>query len=444
MKLTQDRIPELIWKIAVPASVGMFFQTMYNLVDTYFAGQISADALAGLSMSFAPFLLVISLGIGIGQGANALISNALGAGRSKKASLYQVQAIGLAFLSCIALSAIGWMYSEDIFRIMGGKGEALSSGLEYIKVIWQGAWVMVLVSVTNAGLLAQGDTKTNRNALVAGFFVNIGLDPLLMYGWGPLPALGIAGIAWATILIQAFVLAYIAWKLFQSKLMNTFSRSECKPQWSIAGEIVYQGFPASLNMMMVSIGIFIITSYVGKFGTEAIAAYGSAMRIEQIVLLPAIGLNFSALSLTGQNYGAGFSARVKEVYAVSMAYGAGLMIPGGVLVYFACPYMMGIFTENPDVIRIGVEYLRVDAFVLAAYIILFLSLSVLQGLKRPLYGMFVTLMRQVVAPLFVFPFGVGTLGLGLYGIWYGIAGIVWSAALITAGYTFWAFSTDLK
>ncbi|MCB0386622.1 MAG: hypothetical protein KDD43_14615, partial [Bdellovibrionales bacterium] len=208
MKLTEDRIPELIWKIAVPASVGMFFQTMYNLVDTYFAGQLSADALAGLSMSFAPFLLVISLGIGISQGANALISHALGAGHTKKASLYQVQAIGLALVSSVVVSLIGWYYSDALFRMMGGEGEALAKGLEYISVIWQGAWVMVLVSVANSGLLAQGDTKTNRNALVAGFFANVGLDPLLMYGWGVIPAFGIAGIAWATILIQALVLIY--------------------------------------------------------------------------------------------------------------------------------------------------------------------------------------------------------------------------------------------
>ncbi|MDF2379180.1 MAG: MATE family efflux transporter [Candidatus Gracilibacteria bacterium] len=444
MKLTQDHIPDLIWKIAVPASVGMFFQTMYNLVDTYFAGQISADALAGLSMSFAPFLLVISLGIGINQGANALISNALGAGSTRKASLYQVQAIGLAFLSSIALSFVGWQYSEEIFRIMGGEGEALSNGLEYISAIWKGAWVMVLVSVANSGLLAQGNTKINRNALVVGFFVNIGLDPLLMYGWGPIPAFGIAGIAWATIVIQFFVLLYILWKLIKSPLMKYFSKGDCRPNWKIAGEIAHQGFPASLNMMMVSVGIFIITSYVGRFGTEAIAAFGSAMRIEQIVLLPAIGLNFSALSITGQNFGAGFFKRIKEVYKISMAYGAGLMIPGGVLVYFASPYMMGIFTDNQEVIRIGVEYLRVDAFVLPAYIILFLSLSVLQGLKRPLYGVFVTLARQIAAPLSIFPITVGMMGLGMYGIWWGIAGIVWTAALVTVSYTMWAFSKDLK
>ena len=435
MKLITDPIPGLILKIAVPASIGMFFQTMYNVVDTYYAGQLSGDALAALSMSFPPFLMVLSLGIGLGQGANALISNALGAGKDKQASLYQVQAISLAVLSTLIFCAVGRYYSEDLFLLMGAEGESLQLVIQYMNAIWMGGVVMVMVQVCNAGLLAQGDTKTNRNALIAGFVVNIFLDPLLMYGWGPIPAFGLAGIAWATIALQAMVVVYICWKLIRSRLMASFRWSEWMPHKALLAEIAYQGFPSSLNMVMVSGGIFIITSFVGRFGTEAIAAYGSAMRIEQIVLMPTIGLNISALSLTGQNFGAGFLQRVQEVYARTIGYSMALMIPGGMLVYLISPVMMSIFTDQADIIAIGVQYLRIDAFALPGYALLFLSLAVLQGLKRPVFGMIITLIRQVLAPLLVFTLLIGVWGLGLISLWWGIFGIVWMAALVALLYT---------
>jgi len=174
---------------------------------------------------------------------------------------------------------------------------------------------------------------------------------------------------------------------------------------------------------------------VGRFGTEAIAAYGSAMRIEQIVLMPTIGLNISALSLTGQNFGAGFLQRVQEVYARTIGYSMALMIPGGMLVYLISPVMMSIFTDQADIIAIGVQYLRIDAFALPGYALLFLSLAVLQGLKRPVFGMIITLIRQVLAPLLVFTLLIGVWGLGLLSLWWGIFGIVWMAALVALLYT---------
>jgi putative MATE family efflux protein len=434
MNLTEGKISKLILKIALPAGVGMMFHTFYNLIDTYWAGQLSAEGLAALSLSFVPFLLVISVGVGISQGTNALISNALGSKHPIKAKHYQQQALTLSLISSIILGFIGWQLSPWIFSVMGGKGEVLNLALEYINIIWIGAPFMILVQTLNSGLIAQGDTKTNRNALIVGFLVNIILDPLFLFGWGPMPALGIGGIAWATVLIQFVVMLYIAYKLYSSKLMEGCKLSEYKLSKEITPDILYQGAPASLSMMLVTVGVFIITSFVGRFGDFAIAAYGVAIRVEQIIFLPTIGLNMAALSLTGQNHGAGLKERVKETYFKSAKYGFLMMIAGSVLVYGFARLMMRLFTDELEVIRIGVEYLQIDALVLPAYALLFLSIGVLQGLKRPIFGLIINIFRLIAAPIIIFTLLVDYLGWGLIGVWWGIFTVTWLAALITVAY----------
>ncbi len=444
MNLTKGKISKLILKIAIPAGVGMMFHTFYNLIDTYWAGQFSAEGLAALSLSFVPFLLVISIGVGISQGTNALISNALGSNQLSKAKHYQQQALTLSFALSVLIAFVGWQISPWIFEIMGGKGEVLQLALKYINIIWIGAPIMVLVQTLNAGLTAQGDTKTNRNALITGFLFNIILDPLLLFGWGPLPAFGIGGIAWATVLIQGIVMSYIAYKLYSSKLMKNCKLSEYLISKEISYDIMYQGAPASLSMMLVTVGVFIITSFVGRFGDFAIAAYGVALRVEQIILLPTIGINMAALSLTGQNHGAGLKERVRETYFKSAKYGFLMMIAGAVLLYGFAQLMMKLFTEEPEVIRIGVEYLQIDALVLPAYALLFLSIGVLQGLKRPIFGLLVNIFRHIFAPLLIFYFLVDYLGWGLIGVWWGIFSVTWIAALITFSYVLFTQKWSLR
>ncbi len=431
MQLTEDSISSLVKKIAIPSSVGMLFHTMYNLTDTYFAGTLSDVGLAALSLSFAPFFFLMAFGIGMGQGTNALISHALGAKNHKKAALIQMQAITLSVVVSFLIMILGWFYVDDIFVMMGAQGEVLQLSLDYIHAILIGAPIMVLGSTLNAGLMSLGDTKTYRNGLIVGFFVNLILDPLLLSGIGPFPALGIAGIGWATVLIQGGVAVYLLTQLRKTVLIQKCSVEQLKPQMEPMLEILHQGFPASLNMMLVSVGVFVITTFVGKFGPDAIAAHGVGMRLEQVVLLPAMGLNSAALSLVGQNYGARKLERVWEIYRFCLAVGMGMMVFGALVVYAGAPYVMQLFAEGQGVIDFGVQYLRIDAFVFPAYVLLFLSIAVLQGLKRPLFGFFINLSRQIVFPLLLIPVLMTSMAWGIVGVWWGIFAINWTIALTT-------------
>jgi putative MATE family efflux protein len=283
----------------------------------------------------------------------------------------------------------------------------------------------------NATLNAQGDTRSFRNFLITGFFLNIIFDPWFMYGGLGVPPLGIRGIALATVLIQGLGCAYLARQVFRTGLLSERSLRDILPRFGPLREIVYQGFPASLNMLTVGAGIFVITYFVGKFGKEAVAAYGVATRVEQIVLLPTIGLNIATLTMVAQNNGARLFQRVRETLTTALRYGAMVMGFGTVIVFLLARRLMALFTSDPAVVETGTVYLRIAAFIFYAYVILYVHVAALQGTKRPLFALWIGLFRQILAPVVAFSL---LTSFGLVGIWWGIFGINWTAAFITIGY----------
>jgi putative MATE family efflux protein len=286
----------------------------------------------------------------------------------------------------------------------------------------------------NAVLNAQGETKPFRNILIVAFFLNIGLDPWFIYGGLGVPAMGVVGIALATLAAEAVGCVYLGYKVLQTGLVSRGDLANALPKFGPFREIARQGLPASVNLLTVGMGIFVITYFVSLFGKEAVAAYGSAMRVEQIVLVPSIGLNVSTLTLVAQNNGARLFDRINQTLRISLSYGAVLMGIGTVLVLVGANYLMTFFTDDPSVIRIGATYLRIDALVFYAYVVLFVHVAALQGMKRPLYALWIGLYRQIVAPAILFWSLIHVFETGLTGIWWGIFAVTWSAALFTLFY----------
>ncbi|MEI6714151.1 MAG: MATE family efflux transporter [Verrucomicrobiota bacterium] len=429
ISLTSDPISQLTWRIALPASIGMFFNTMFNFIDTYCAGLLSTDALAALSLSFPVFFLLLAVGSGLSQGSTALIANALGAKNPDAARLVFAQSIGFTFFVGIAVSAIGLLISPTLFRQLGAEGEYLNVALAYIDTLLGGGVFFLLTMTLSSALNAQGETRIYRNFLIAGCLANLFLNPFLMWGWLGLPPMGVAGIALATVIVQFFGVLWLAYKVFSSELFRHLPVTLFRPHLPTIRLILSQSIPAALNMMTVALGIFVISWFVKHFGKEAIAASGIATRIEQVVLMPAIGLNTAVLSIVGQNHGAGLPHRVREAWLTNLKYGVGLMLAGGVLVWTLRDPAMRLFTNNPTVIDHGVYYLGFASITLAAYPILFVTVFMMQGLKRPAYGLWIGLYRQILAPVCVFYTLAFVCGMGISGVWWGIFGVTWSAAL---------------
>ena len=432
--ITTAPIPQLIKALAIPASVGFFFNTMYNVVDTYFSGLISTQALASLSLSFPIFFSIIALGTGIATGSTALIATALGARQTEEAKHLACQGVSFGVVMSIGLSAAGILLAPSLFRILGASDAYLYTALSYMTTIFGGTVFFMLIYMLNSVLNAQGDTRPYRNFLILGFFMNVILDPWFIYGGLGLPAMGIVGVALATVLVQVAGCFYLGYKVHQSGLICHISLRDLLPNPARYKEIARQGLPASMNMLTVGIGIFVITYFLSRFGKEGVAAYGVAVRIEQIVLLPTIGLNIATLTITAQNNGAGRFDRVYEVLRTALKYGAVVSAVAAIPVLVLARHLMGLFTQDPTVIAYGTTYLRIMAFLLYAYVALFIYVSALQGIKRPMYAIWIGLYRQIIGAALLFYLFSQVLSWGVSGVWLGIFCINWSAALFTWWY----------
>ncbi len=432
--LTTAPIPELIRRLTIPASVGFFFNTMYNVVDTYFAGRLSTDALAAMSLSFPIFFILLAMGSGFSTGATALIGNALGAGNRRAAACCASQGLLMSTLLSVVVMVVGYFSAEPLFRLLGAEGEYLQICLDYMHIILAGAFLPLTGFMLNGILNAQGDMISYRNYLIGATLLNIGLDPWLMFGGFGVPAMGIKGLALATLIAQFLGVLYLFRQTRRSGLLSHSEGACWRPIPAELKAISGQGIPASLNMMTVALGIMIITWFLSHFSKNAVAAYGVATRIEQMVLMPTIGLNSATMALVAQNGGAGRFGRVGTTVRTALVYGAVATGLGSVLLWFGADFLMTRFTSDPTVIGIGAHYLRIAAFVQYAYILLFVNTSALQGLKMPAFALWIGLYRQLVGPALVFGVATRVFGWGLDGIWWGVFGITWTAALVAVWY----------
>jgi len=436
VNLEDDPVSGLIFRLAVPAGVGMLFSTLLSVVDTFYAGLLSATALAALSLAGPLFFLVLTLGIGVGQATNALVGNRLGSKEPAQARRLAVQSMSFAVVVSAAAALAMYVYVPTLFRLMGGEDPYLQPATHYMRVVLVGSAFFSLALVVNSILNTRGDTKTYRNAQVAGFFANIVLDPFFMF----VLDMGVVGVAVATVLIQASIFFYVLLAALKLDFMNQIGWRELIPNVQSYREIASQSIPTSVSMILVAIGSIIIVTFVTRFGEAAMAAYAVALRLEQVILLPVIGLNIAALSLTGINAGAGLWSRVREIHRLATRYAFVLMAAGGVVVFLFGGFFMRLFSAEPQVIAIGTTYLKFEAFILPAYAVIFLSAAVLQGLKLPLIAMLFNLLRQVVAQLVVFWLVVEYLGKDITGIWWSVLVINWVIALAM----FWVTLTRVR
>lgn len=430
MDLTSMDIEEAVKKIALPSSIGFLFNTLFNVIDSMYTGYIGPEALSGLAMSFPVFFILISLGSGIGTGVTALISNYIGGNRCHEARVTGRDALSLGIVFAFFITFVGIGADGFLFRYMGGREASVFYGEKYTTWIFVGSIFFVINMIFNGILSSQGDTRSYRNFLMAGFLANIILDPFFIFVLG----LSTDGVAMATVLIQMAGNFYLYRRVKNSMLFQDFGYRLSKPHLENYKNILSQGIPASLNMMTIALGIFIINYFVIKTGGDlAVAAYGISMRIEQMALLPAIGLNVSALSIAGQNYGAGNMERVMKVYKTTLKYGVLIMTTAMFVILPLSEHLLHMFTRNREIISYGMGYFRIEVLVFNSYVLLNISVSVLQGLKRPKFALIIGIYRQFIMPILLFPFFVEAAG-NVTGIWWGIFVINWSAAMMAVFY----------
>ena len=430
INLVGEPIIDLLKKIAIPASTGTLFQTLYNIVDTFFAGKISANALAAIAKSFPLYFIIIATGVGIVSASNALISNSLGAKEDRTASLYVAQSLLYSVIVSIIVTLIGLSFSDDLLRFMGSDQETIRLATDYLDIIFFATFIFLIQISLNGALNAQGDTKSYRNVLIVSFFLNIGLNPLFIFGLGPIPAFGIAGLAIATVIAQLLGLIYLAYKVYCCELKQYLTPQCFLPKLYLIKNLTNQSVPMMMNMFMIGLGIYNILFFVSKFGYLAAAGYGSALRIEQILLLPVIGLNTAVLTIAGQNFGAKLFNRVDESYTKAIIVGSSFMILAGIVIFLLADNIVSIFTDNQKAIDFGADYLKVAAFIGPVYPVFFITNALFQAIKKPIYTVMITFSRLVLLPFFTMSVVVYVLNGSFKDLFLGLFFINWTFGIL--------------
>ena len=431
--LTTGPMSQHFKNIAIPAAFGMLFSTLYNVVDVYWAGRLSTDAQAGLAIGFQAFFILMAIGFGLGSGISALVSNAKGSKDTAATRIYVAQGLSYGVIATLILMVIGSIAGPHLIALVSEPGGYRDAAMGYFRWLIFALPGFMLAFGGNGILQAHGDTKSMQRAMMVAFFVNIFLNPLLMFGvpgvWG---GMGFNGIAVATIISQTGVMSFILYRIFKLEVMEGAARSEFTPNLSTFREITAQLLPASIAMMVMFISGFVVQFALKGFGGEAIAAYGIALRIEQILLLPVLGMTGALLPIAGQNFGAGDHDRVRDALFFCWKTGFAMSLIAVPILWLGGGFAMSLFTEDARVIEVGRAYLIVDAFLFAIYMMLFSINSFLQALKRPIWTLWISIYRQGFGIAFFIWVFVGVLGFDVWGVWFGIAAAVttgWIAAL---------------
>lgn len=404
---------------------------MYNVIDSFYAGQISTTALAAMGLSFPVFLLIIATSGGLSRGASALIANAIGSREEDKQRRYIAQSLSMGLVVSLALTVTGILAAKPLFQLLGATGEYLTIALSYMNPIFLGSIFFLISNLSNAILIASGDSKTFSKVLVVGFFLNLILDPWFLYGGFGLPAMGIAGIAWATVVIQIAGSTFMLATVLRRGLLKLKPWQDLLPDLRVYWEIAQQALPATFNIMSVALGFFVITYFLKFYGEPTVAAFGVTTRVEQIGLLPTFGLYAAIMALVGQNNGGRNFERIRETMRVCNRLGLAIVTMTSLLIFVFASHLMRIFTSDLEVIDIGIGYIRIMALIQWSYVMTSTRLAMMQAIKRPLYGFFESVLRKVLLPLPLLWLFVLKFEFDVEWVWYSVAAANVLMTLIT-------------
>ena len=448
LNLTSSPILKLLRQIAIPSMTGSMFQTLFNLVDTFYAGRISPDALAALAKAFPLYFIIISAGIGIVAGCNSLIANSLGSNNRVAASIYSYNSLIYAFFVSVFITLVGIVFSNDLLKLMGSTDVGVALSKEYTDIIFLGTIFFLILTSFNAILYAQGDTKTYRNVLIVGVILNIILNPIFIFGLLFIPPFGIAGLAISTVLIQFGACIYLFYKVNKTELKIVSKISNFIIRRNFFINIINQCMPITMALFLVATGTFLLLSFITIFGDAAVAGYGAAVRFEHLFSLPVIGLNTAVISIAGQNFGARRYGRIKEVYSKSIVIGIMIMCIAGGIIYILSEPIMRIFTSDLEVIRYGSTYLKITAFIGPIYPVFFISHALFTALKKTFLIFYSNLFRMVFLPFTIIWVILNVMDGSFQDIFYGLLIMNWFIGfimlLIARGLMIKTFNEDKK
>lgn len=431
LDLTRGPISGHFRTLAIPGAIGLLFNTLYNVVDMFFAGLLSTSAQAGLSLGFQAFFVAISIGVGLAAAMSALVGNALGAGDHRAARRFAAQGISYGFIAAVLLALMGLWYGPALIHLVSEPGDYRDAGLRYFYWLLLALPGSLLAFGCNGILQAHGDAVSMQRALVVAFFANIVLNPLLIFGIpGLASGIGFDGLAVSTVISQTGVMVFMIRQVLRRRRMQRMRARNFIPRMAKLVEISVQVLPTATSFLVMLLSAFVMQFALKYFGEHAIAGFGVAIRLEQIMLLPILGVTGALLPIASQNFGAQDYNRVREALFYCWKVGF-IMSAIAVPVLWLCGGpVLRLFSDDPEVTRVGLSYLRIDSLIFPFYMMLFSINSLLQALKRPIWTVWISLYRQGFGVAFFVWIFVGLLGFNEVGVWLGTASAVVTGCVI--------------
>ncbi|PAJ74160.1 MATE family efflux transporter [Pseudoalteromonas sp. NBT06-2] len=409
-------IPKTIRDMTIPMIFGMVTLMLFNLVDTFFVSLLGIEPLAAISFTFPVTFTVISLAIGLSIGTSAIIAKALGSGNLEEARFDGAVALIISALFVSVFAFIGYLFVDPIFTLLGATDGLIPLIQDYMYVWFFGSIFLITPMIGNAVLRASGDTKTPSMIMGGAGIINAILDPIFIFGFGPVPAMGIQGAAIASVIAWTtgvFIILYLL--IIKKKLISLDAK---KQTFLLATKKMLKiGLPAAGANMLTPIAMAVMTALVAHHGTEAVAAFGVGSRIESISSIVVLALSMTLPPFISQNFGAGKFDRVAIAYKTTLKFIIIWQFAIYVLLIAFSAVIANIFASSEGVISVIILFIWVLPLGYGLQGVIILSNSSFNAMHKPMNALMMSVIRLFV---FYIPFAyIGSLYWGIHGLFVG-------------------------
>ncbi len=417
INLLEDPVAPTLKNMTVPMIYGMVLLMTFNLVDTFFVGLLGTQPLAAISFTFPITFTVISLTIGLGIGTSAVIARALGKGDKETAKNLATSALYLAAIIVGILAVIGYLFIDETFLLLGASEVLLPLIHQYMDIWFLGCICLIGPMIGNAVLRASGDTKTPSLIMGSAGLINAILDPIFIFGFGPVPAMGIQGAAIATSVSWIFGLGYVLYILSAKRGLIHSQLMSIKDFIISARGILHIGLPAAGANMLTPVAAAVLTAIVARYGDSAVAAFGVGSRIESIACLVILALSMTLPPFISQNFGAGNMKRVAEGYKTSIKFVLAWQVLIYIVLVLTAPLIADIFSKEQAVADIIKLFMWILPLGYGLQGVIILTNSSFNALHKPMVALALSIIRLFIC--YVPAAYIGSLWFGLEGFFVG-------------------------
>lgn len=434
--LSQGSVMGHLLRFVAPLSLGIAASMSTGLVDAFWLGQLGVAPLAAVSFCVPVAFAVFSLAIGLGSGAVAAVSRAVGAGDQETLRRIATDALLLGGVVLALAAALGAATIEPLFRAMGAGEELLPLITEYMTIWYAGVVIMVWPMMASAIQRALGDAMLPSLIMIIAAIVNLVLDPLLIFGIGPFPRLEVAGAALATVIANATTFVVAAYWIGARERLVTLARAPLKIVLGHWRQVLRVGGPAALSNMVNPIALALIVGVIARFGHDAVAGFGAASRVEMFAIIPLFALSAAMAPMTGQNAGRGRPDRVRAAFLEGFKISLGWSVVAAILLAALSAPIARLFTDDVAAQAVLRSYLMITPITTWGYGMVIAAAAGFNGLGKPLPAVIMTIGRS-----FGLLFAGALAGAALFGraegAFYGMAAANVAAGVIVGAWILW-------